>query len=478
MRKVIIAAAITAVLSAGIAYADSTISAYINPVDTTHQYYFLSATSTVQSMLTTGFQEIILHASSTSGAIISDQGSDTSANFLSYFDNAGTATNLGNFVAGGGSPQSDGTYYMVFYSCSTGGSGAGFACGTQTEVGYTELTKSGTSWTASSVITDHSTHIISNTVLDGTTPETTVSTTTNPTFQVFGELNAAQHSTTVRVHISIAPTFTTQQDALAGPISAFGNTAYRDFYIPIDPAGAFSGTQSFLLSTTTTPFTDTGVYVFKSSIEEPNSILGFTSIFGIGFGVSTYDATTTQFTVGTTTSFQDELSQVINSYTALSATSTQSLKDSCSPFSGSFDVGTCLLTLFLPSSSDFSSLFQTMKDSVFSVVPIGYVTRTIVLLSGGATSTLPTFAATVPAGYPGAGVTLDLTPWNDLMGTSSIISTATSTDGKTLREIIEPGWDTFVYVVFALAVFFELWGIEFKAGGGDKLPHARPPMRG
>lgn len=131
----------------------------------------------------------------------------------------------------------------------------------------------------------------------------------------------------------------------------------------------------------------------------------------------------------------------------------------------------CLAELFTPTElawTDVSgvNLIDELQTGLLSRFPLGYATRFLVIASGTATTTLPVLDvnfAHAPAAVAmiTGGADLRLDPWNSLMGSTSILGTATSTySGLTLRQIVEPGWDVFVILVFAFIILHDVMGIS------------------
>lgn len=118
-----------------------------------------------------------------------------------------------------------------------------------------------------------------------------------------------------------------------------------------------------------------------------------------------------------------------------------------------FDLGKCLYQLAIPSGVQFVSLIGQATSGLFARVPFGYATRILSILSGDVgTSSLPSVVLTVPERLPGGGSTLDLTPWQHL-GTSSKLQTAVDSNGDTLWDIVEVGWNSLCILIFTLWLF-------------------------
>lgn len=363
------------------AHADS--GAYINVVDTNHQYYFLTATSSVKAAITTGFQDIKLQATSTTGTIISDQGSDTLANFDSYFANASVATNLGNFVTGGSAPQADGVYVMSISKCTTGGS-PGFVCGTGTVIFTTTLTKAGDTWSITGNSSANGTRI----TLVEPFPGSTIATSSQLILEASGFLNSADAHANDYIQWDVHP-LTADCPSLnwaTGCTGAAGELSGRSFRANINPV--FPDTdQSFDISSTTLFAMDqAGVYLMHTAVKTSNS-----TFFGlIPLPDVEIVATTSTFTVGQSTT----LDQILAASANLVATTTAANLSSCIPIPGYFILSNCVFTLFVPS---------TRPDYQFGALankpPFGYWTQMVALFQNasttGAASTTPVGIGTI-----------------------------------------------------------------------------------
>jgi hypothetical protein len=165
----------------------------------------------------------------------------------------------------------------------------------------------------------------------------------------------------------------------------------------------------------------------------------------------------------------------------INGTTTANLTN-CNPISG-WDTGLCVTALFIPKSSDIKSFANNMYNNALTHFPWGYVTRFLAIANGSvATSSLPSLTATIPDGYPGAGLTINATPWGKLMGPGSYLATATSTQtGKTFVETIMTPWTYFVYFAFGLGICLELLNMNGTMGlfwgGGTRKKEEHPDMR-
>lgn len=459
------------ILCSYIPQAHAEVNAYINHIDTFNQYYFLNSTSTVQALLTTGFQEIILHASSTSGTIISDQGSDTAGNFLLYFNNPSVATNLGNFVAGGAVNPPDGTYYMTIQSCTTGGSPS-YLCGTSHLVFYTQLLKTGNVWTV--VGGSDTTRIDLVSPYDGAP----VSSTSPVTLEASGFVNPAIADLTntndnsgiqIRWNVSSRAALLTN---CTDVICAFNvNNTGRTYYS--GTGYSVFGSQTFNVSTSTGVALPPDIYTMTTSIIRPSSIFGVTSIFGITLGNEIIVSTTTRFTVGSTTLTQE----LINSNAAswiIGATTTQAFATSCNPISGSFSVSDCLVYLFLPNQNDLQALIAFAQTNILARAPWGYASRLVTILTDTASSTastdLPTYVINFPSSSPlyNDPMTFNMQEMLDT-GSSTLNGVTDPISGKTAKEILEPYIELFIAISALIIMFHDIMAMgKYNKGYADK----------
>jgi len=310
-----------------------------------------------------------------------------------------------------------------------------------------------------------------STRFEDTTPlnNAIVSSTTPVTVGATVYINPADYSSGMYLNIS----FTNETVAALGGSAldawnaAWGTGSTGGFPAIQIPITASSTDLS--LSTTTSNFVRDGRVTALYTVQSPNK---WSSLWFIGsfFSGSTVISTTTQFVVGEKTDYDIALDNggaglantiLFGTTTAGISTSTvQALTEACIP-SLNFNLYGCLKGLIIPDTNTLSSAFGQARDGFLSYFPFGYVTRFYNIISGTATSSLPSLSVTVPAGFPAAGDTLNLTPWGHLMGTGSYLATATSTaTGHTFESTFETYWDDFVYFVFGVGVVLRLVGMS------------------
>jgi hypothetical protein len=248
--------------------------------------------------------------------------------------------------------------------------------------------------------------------------------------------------------------------------SATGNAGIQ---IPITTSGDMT------LSTTTHFVYDgsaTGVY----SIRKPTffSKLWF---IGVYFSPDTLISTSTTFIVGQKTSLDyfNEATTTNNLIsTFLVGTSTPVI--SCdNVFSGG--LGTCLLSLIIPTSDSLSIAFTDLKNNVLNRVPLGYITRTVTIFTDQSAVSLP--ALTYKFGSSSPQVLQDYTAsdpvtFNPFSSTyyssTSPLMTIRSDDGqnKNVWDIIDPFFVWLTIVGVFLAILEDLMGFTMATSSGRK----------
>jgi len=119
------------------------------------------------------------------------------------------------------------------------------------------------------------------------------------------------------------------------------------------------------------------------------------------------------------------------------------------------DMTACFYSLIIPDASSTGQIFTVFKDNVMTLSPWGYPTLIFnTLFDYDATSTLPSLIFTVPPGLPQACQTLDLTPWGNMAGDGSYLSTVVARgDTIPFMERVLPYWNFGWKLMFAFAIF-------------------------
>jgi len=135
--------------------------------------------------------------------------------------------------------------------------------------------------------------------------------------------------------------------------------------------------------------------------------------------------------------------------------------------SGDWGIGnlaSCVASVFLPNNAQIARVVAYATSSVFAHPPIGYINRLvqIVALDTG-TTTLGSVVLSVPPGLPGAGRSVNLSPWQPIRNAfyhtpSGVFITAATS--STLWESIEPMWNLLWGIFFT--IFFVVLIIRFR----------------
>jgi len=203
---------------------------------------------------------------------------------------------------------------------------------------------------------------------------------------------------------------------------------------------------------------DTYQIAVRFADEDSSSVSGwFSTYYYFSYNARTdidYGTTTNPFSTstnpfgGNASSTLGQLGQIISASPTI-----QAVAHYCNLLHiSTFDPVACVYYLIIPDSTDVSVFFNVFQSTVLSAMPfVGSFWTT------SATS-LPTLSATIPSGLPGAGSSISLPLTGKIMGTGSILSTATSTASSTatLYSLTRGYWDTFVYLCLGFYILSRL----------------------
>jgi len=170
------------------------------------------------------------------------------------------------------------------------------------------------------------------------------------------------------------------------------------------------------------------------------------------------------FGLGTSTTYT-QLENFVQEYSPLYVTEelTNFGTSSCSWLSGNFNMFLCFGTFIVPSSDQILKLVGYATSSVFDSPPFGYVNRVVNIFLDDSTTTLPSVVLTVPEGLPGAGKSLNLSPWEVMRSfwyytpSGNFVST---TSTMTIWDLVSPFWYLLMLAIFGL--WFVILIIRFK----------------
>jgi hypothetical protein len=167
-----------------------------------------------------------------------------------------------------------------------------------------------------------------------------------------------------------------------------------------------------------------------------------------------------QFIVGSSTFIgnmsQNGFSELQAIFASTTATSTTAVAQNCNPL-GSFDVVKCGAFLFIPGGDYLDTTLKGLKAGVLTRVPWGYLTRTYNIWTASATTSLPSFTASVRTG-PGDDLTPDVTtitidPGDMIAGAGTLLDdTRDPIYNKNAKDVFGP----LVQLVLAVSVIFTI----------------------
>lgn len=301
---------------------------------------------------------------------------------------------------------------------------------------------------SASAFFDSTTHIATVTPADNAT----ISTSTTATMGATGYVNPADYVSGMFVQMKYA-LYANSQVSVANPSALFTTINF-----PITSSGLFS-------FSTTTPITRGGQYTLTTQIRSAslaNNVLNFLGFDQFAtFGITT--SKSTKFTAAAFNGFDTFVASTTASITDYLASSTISLA-TCSSWT-SFNLGDCLNLIFVPALGPMQSALNDFKTGFLSYAPWGYVTRMVVILSGTATTTLPTINVTIPLGNPSrpeyTNGTFTIDPNDTLSGGAALLETVHTTFGGdfSVRTVTEPFVKLSIALTVLMAVFYDLIGM-------------------
>lgn len=292
----------------------------------------------------------------------------------------------------------------------------------------------------------------------------TIATSSAATFTVTGYVNPQDYHDGMYVEVKYAP-LSAYQASVASPSLLFTTL---DF--PITASTTFS-------VSTTSPALTVGQYKMKTTLYTPaafglgwvQSILNFFAP-DIFYPANPVTSTSTVFTAAHLSGYDIYVASTTAMINAYAASSTISLA-SCGVWTG-FNLGDCIGVLLIPQTGPTLDALTTFKNTFLSYFPWGYLTRFIVILSGSATSTLPTFSVQWPMGSPTNLDTLTYNMDDIINGGRTVLNQTTITqDGKTMNEqdIIEPWVRLFIALSVLFIIIKDLTGMHGGGGRTGKL---------
>jgi len=289
------------------------------------------------------------------------------------------------------------------------------------------------------------TSIVSVTPANGTT----IATSTTATIGADVYISPSQYNSSEYVEIA----FIRNQDLQSTGGSPALLTTTFDFPVA-------SGVN---IVSTTTDLETTGQYNMTTSLKQTSLTESILNFFGFGqvgnlFDNSTLIATSTTFIVGAPTAYDIFEASTTNSINDFIASSSIPVS-ACDPISGSFSLTGCMGLLFTWQTAPMNAEMTTLQKTLFSYAPWGYVTRTMTILTSGATTTIPAISFTFPADYPVpffAGFSLNFNPWQYFTFYQNFKSDPSTGSAEDAWQIMAPLFTSFCWLWTAWLIFSDL----------------------
>ncbi|HUD45135.1 MAG TPA: hypothetical protein VMR41_06330 [Patescibacteria group bacterium] len=264
-------------------------------------------------------------------------------------------------------------------------------------------------------------------------------------------------------------------------------TQYQTQTFTVPASDLYNGYNNFATSTSF----GVGQWTETWTLSQPTFLGAFGLYFPISVGQTTLLSTTTQFVVGTTSSYDDVVNAdnasalLIHNQTANYIASTTASTTACNPFSSNiatafistnFNLLSCITLLVLPSDwSVLQASISSVGADVLTSWPVGYVGDVLVILSTTTQSTLPSLNVTLPSvlGFGTPSLSLPIAHQLDfvLNATTSIYNTSQSSSTETLYQFTSVYWDDLVYLLTILYIVGRIVGThlipDFDTEGTD-----------
>lgn len=185
------------------------------------------------------------------------------------------------------------------------------------------------------------------------------------------------------------------------------------------------------------------------------------------------DCQSHQFVVGTSTFVgflsQNGFSEYNDFVNGLSATSTEALSRTCNPINSDFGIRECLTYLLIPGGDALDNTLQGLREGILIRVPWGYFTRAATILSNPATSTLPSWTASIRIASS-TYTTLTFDPGDMFAGAGTLVdSIRDPVYGVNLRDIFY----TICQLIVAIGVIMTIFSDITKSHGHNQEHNGR-----
>jgi len=225
---------------------------------------------------------------------------------------------------------------------------------------------------------------------------------------------------------------------------------------------------NFEIIEATTTIDREGVYLYSVQIRTPsviNNILGWFNLNNV-YDPGLVAEKSGQFIVGQRTTLDQYIYDMASTTSALISDpgTFSDVSDNCNPISGFSALG-CITALLVPNQTQISSAVDTLKSSILTKAPVGYVTRVISIMTDSATTSLPDLNYTFGNG-PLEGQEFHFEPNTLLASADTIIRedlVSDQDDPQNLWDIFMPIWNTLLYAGLLMMIVSEVTGMYNKA---------------
>jgi len=224
--------------------------------------------------------------------------------------------------------------------------------------------------------------------------------------------------------------------------------------------------DSYSYLSATSSVLEAGEYLYTVEIRNPsilNQILGWWNLSNL-YDPGLIAQSKTSFIVVQRTILDQYIFDMASTTTALLGNPGifEDIGDNCNPISG-FDALACITALFIPNNTQIETAMNTAKSYVLTKAPVGYATRVVEIMTGGATSTLPTISYTFGTGTALEGEEMHF-DFNDTLASANTILTDTLVSNQAepmnVWEVFMQVWNIIVYGGLLLLIVSEVIGLN------------------
>lgn len=137
-------------------------------------------------------------------------------------------------------------------------------------------------------------------------------------------------------------------------------------------------------------------------------------------------------------------------------------------FSSDSSLLDCMNVFFIPTDQQLSDLWNTIVDSILSVFPLGYVTRTVTIFNNTPATAPPdivyTYGLSAPTEIQGKGFSMDI--WSQFYLLNDTIKSDRIDNQKTIWQIVEPYFQMMVALAVWSMILYDVISLGLPDFGG------------